>query len=318
LKSQGDKLHSALLTSLASQIGKNDPFKKIKTLIEELITRLQSEAENEAEQKSFCDKSIGEAEEKRDNSASKIEELNDQMSGLEARQEKLKVELDDLKNDIAELDKARSDADKAREEEKSENQNTVKAAKEGLEALNKAIDVLEKFYKDAGKEEVDLDFIQGPKDDAPDAGFDDGEAYQGNAKSGGVLGMLDVIKSDFERTVSETERDEDQAEQDYVAFKDESSKALKGKKNAKKDKTGQLDDVEGKLEDDDKDLTSQTEMLQNAIKELMELKPTCIDTGMSYKERVERRQDEINALKKGLCVLTKFKEYGVDNVAENC
>ena len=33
------------------------------------------------------------------------------------------------------------------------------------------------------------------------------------------------------------------------------------------------------------------------------LKPMCIDTGMSYKERVEKREEEIEALKGALCQL---------------
>ena len=37
----------------------------------------------------------------------------------------------------------------------------------------------------------------------------------------------------------------------------------------------------------------------------MELKPTCIDTGMSYEERVARREAEIDALKQALEVLSE-------------
>jgi len=322
LKSQGSKLHSALLTSIASQIASDPfssgPFKKIQTLIEELINRLKQEAANEADQKSFCDKSIGEAEEKRDSAAEKVKELNIGMASLEANRDKLKEELEGLKSEISDLDEKRSAADKMREEEKSENEATVKTAKEGLEALKTAIGILEDFYKSAKGESVDFMQSRGPEVDAPESGFDNKEAYKGNAKSGGVLAMLDVIKSDFERTISETDKAEVEAKQDHTAYKDESGVALQAAKDAKKQKTSQFDDVEEKLESSDQDLTAQAKILGNSIEELLELKPACVDTGMSYDERVERRQDEISALKKGLCVLTKFKEYGVDNVAENC
>ena len=58
------------------------------------------------------------------------------------------------------------------------------------------------------------------KDDAAEGGLDNGEVYKGNSKSSGVPGMLDVIKSDFERTMSETEKVEDEAQQGHVAFKE--------------------------------------------------------------------------------------------------
>ena len=52
-----------------------------------------------------------------------------------------------------------------------------------------------------------------------------------------------------------------------------------------------------------KDLKTASKLLDGALKNIEELKPTCIDNGMSYAERVQKREDEINALKKALCML---------------
>merc|ERR1711939_576302 len=101
------------------------------------------------------------------------------------------------------------------------NEATVTEAKEGLEAVEMAIDILDKFYKTAkNKAAVDpTALVQGPLDDMPDAGFDSGETYGGGqGAGGGVLGMLDVIKSDFIRTISKTEEAEAEAEQDHLKF----------------------------------------------------------------------------------------------------
>merc|ERR1719492_427923 len=59
LRSKGSSLRSAALTSLATEIAK-DPFAKVTQLIKELITRLEKQSAAEAEQKAWCDKSIGE------------------------------------------------------------------------------------------------------------------------------------------------------------------------------------------------------------------------------------------------------------------
>ena len=50
----------------------------------------------------------------------------------------------------------------------------------------------------------------------------------------------------------------------------------------------------------------------------MELQPACVDTGMSYKERVEAREDEIAALKKALCIFNEFEKYGPDGAGAKC
>ena len=41
-----------------------------------------------------------------------------------------------------------------------------------------------------------------------------------------------------------------------------------------------------------KDLQTNQDLVDKALEELEELKPMCIDTGMSYKERVEKREEE--------------------------
>ena len=45
-------------------------------------------------------------------------------------------------------------------------------------------------------------------------------------------------------------------------------------------------------------LGTRQKMLDDTLKELEDLKPTCVDTGMSYEERVQKREEEIDALKK--------------------
>jgi len=315
LNTQGTKLKSTLLLSLASQI-KADPFMKIKKLIQDLIERLLQEATDEANQKGFCDKAQSEAKQKRTYAAESIAELNGQMAELEAVHDKLTEELATLETEIAEIESKQEEASTMRTEEKTENEATVLEAKAGLEAVNQAIDILDKFYKTAAKEKVDLGLIQGPLDDAPDAGFGEGEAYTGaGGESGGILGMLDVIKGDFERTISATEKAEATAETEYQAFVTESSKSLAEKKMAEEQKSKQKDDAAEEYESADEDIAAQTSLLRTGIKELIELKPVCEVKPMSFEERTARRNDEIESLKKGLCVL---QQQGPDGDGGSC
>jgi len=310
LSSQGKRLKSTLLTSLASQI-RADPFAKIKKLIQELVERLLQESADEANQKGFCDKALSDAKQKRDYAAEEIKGLNTEMGQLEALDDKLTEELDTLAKEIAELEDSEEETSKLRKEEKAENEATVEEAKAGLEAVEEAIDILDKFYKTAAKEEVELEFVQGsgPADDAPDAGFDSGEAYTGaQGGGGGVLGMMDVIKSDFERTIKVTEQAEEDAEDEHRNFMTETGKSLAEKEMAVEQKTKQKDNAGEKFDKDQDDINSETEKLKTSISELLELQPTCVDTGMSYEDRVAAREDEIEALKKALCIFAHIKD----------
>jgi chromosome segregation ATPase len=312
LRTSGTKLKSTLLTGLATRIaGSEDPFAKIRQLIQELIERLMTQASMESNQKAWCDKSIGDAEQKRTYAAEKIAKLNGEMAELEALRDKLMEELETLATEIKDLKKAMKRAENQREEEKAENAATVEEAQSGLEAIEMAIDIMRKFYLTSEKATVEsFAQKQGPKEDAPET-FGNGEAYKGaQSDSTGIIGMMEVMQSDFQRTISETEKAEADAEQAHLEFMTETGKSLEAKETAETEKTGYKDDAVDKLESAQEDLDSQTDVLQTTLSELLELQPVCVDTAMTYEERVAAREDEIAALKKALCILAAYQEFG--------
>jgi chromosome segregation ATPase len=325
LEKRGKELKSTLLTELAGKITSvsksgADPFAKIKTLIQELIERLLEEAAAEANQKGWCDKATADAEQKRDYAVEEIEELNSEMARLEATRDQLNEDLTTLDTDLKALYKERNETTTTRLEDKAENEATTKEATEGLEVLEWVMGVMEKSYGTMANTKVDLSLVQAdPMEDAPDAGFKNGEAYTGaqGAKTG-IMAMLDVMKSDFARTISETAKEEAQQAKDYLEFMTQSGISVAEKEQAFTEKTAQRDEAVEKLDEADEELTSQTKILQGSLKELMELKPTCIDTGMTYEERVARREEEIASLKKAACILDAFAEYGPEGAADKC
>merc|ERR1719458_1357705 len=129
---------------------------------------------------------------------------------------------------------------------------------------------------------------------------------------------MEVMKSDFERTISETEAAEAQAEEEHLEFMTETGKSLAEKKVAVEERSAQKDDASEKLEKADDALDEQTKILETTIQELLDLKPVCVDTGMSYNERVARRKDEIAALKKALCILGAYQQYGPEGASDAC
>jgi uncharacterized coiled-coil DUF342 family protein len=321
LKSQGQQLKSPLLVALASEVANQnaaDVFAKVKVLIQELIERLLNEASNEANHQGWCSKAIADATQKRSYASDEIAELNADLADDEAKLDKLKEELGTLGSDIAELKKTLKDAADMRKAEKAENKETVTEAEAGMSATQSAITILTRFYATAAKEKVDLSLAQGPADDMPDAGFDSGEAYTGVGGEGGVVGMLEVIQSDFVRTIKETQKAESEAEEAYLELTTDTGKSLAQKEMAQGQTKKYHDSTEIKLEKDNESLTAQVTILKTSIKELLELQPACVDTGMSYADRVGKREQEIGSLKKALCILEAYASFGPDGLADAC
>merc|ERR1719420_1473149 len=303
LKSKSDQLDSPVLAALATKAAA-DPFVKIKKLIQELIERLLQEAADEANHKGWCDKEFGKAKESRAMKAEAVKGLNENLAKSEALRDKLTEEIAVLTKEIDELESALAKTTKERNDESAENAATVSEAQEGQAAVEQAIGVLEKFYKTAAKAEVFVQVSSRQVPDMPDAGFQ-GAYKGGQSASGGILGMLDVIKSDFVRTIKETEKAEKAAAKEFMEFETETKMSL-GKKTVTKDaKDGELTEVNASIDEDSTSLTAEQTLLDKSLQEIIELQPACVETGMSYEDRVAKREQEIESLKEALCALDK-------------
>merc|ERR1719217_866205 len=122
--------------------------------------------------------------------------------------------------------------------------------------------------------------------------------------SGGIMGMLEVILSDFARLQTETEMAESMAQNDYEKFMDESQEDAEVKAaemdHKEKKKLG-TDEANRNLK---KELALTQEELDKALDYYDKLKPDCVDQGLSYEDRVAMRKEEIESLKEALKILT--------------
>jgi len=312
LRKEGQSIGSLALTSLAETIAAprfdsapvTDPFKKIKGLIQKLIERLLEESRNEATKKGFCDTELGKARKDRDFRLQEANDLSADLAGLEAKEDALTLEIKQLTKDIKDESQALKETTKERKDEKKANMETLKTAKEGLEAVNEAILILRSFYKQAAKAAL----VQAsPLDeDTQGAGFSGN--YKGK-QSGmkAVFALLETIASDFDRTLRKTEEAEETAHRDFVDFDQAAQSSIAGKSTKKELDEQDLKTTKTSIKQKTDDMQTAVDLLDSALKELEELKPTCIDTGMSYSERVKKREEEMAALAKALCILDEDK-----------
>merc|ERR1719478_500721 len=195
-------------------------------MIKDLVAKLEADASAEADQKAWCDEEMEKSTSKRDENIGEMEGDLASKSSAEAKIARLEEEIAGLMAEVAELKKALNEATTLRGQEKAENTKTIADATAGLAGTTKAMKILKDFYDNAliqTKAEY-----KPPKGDAsgmtvgdlaPDSFSGD---FSGNQDAAtGIIGQLDVIKSDFEGTIDATNTAEDDAESEFNSYKDE-------------------------------------------------------------------------------------------------
>merc|ERR1711981_78762 len=150
LESQAKKLNSRILSAIAAHAA-DDPFKKVKKMIKDLIARLMEEANEEAEHKGWCDTELSTNEQTRKEKTEAVETLHAEIDQLQASIAKLTEDISELTKAVAELDAAMAKATKLRQEEKAKNTETISDAEEAQTAVAQALTVLKEFYAKAAE-----------------------------------------------------------------------------------------------------------------------------------------------------------------------
>jgi len=335
LAAEGARKHSKGLTLLAQQISA-DPFAKVKKLIDDMITRLLEEAEEDAKHEGFCDKEMGKSKITRN-------KLTEDIDGLEAAIEEGKATIQKLADDTAtltkeveELVKSMAEATDLRTEEKATNKVTVKDAQAAQKAVAAATAVLKDFYEKAatatalmqaktpnprqwglktgvkmGTDEWNAlanpnfkgTVDKGHKEDMQTFG----ESYDGQQDEAkyGILALLEVVQSDFANLEADTTAAEEAAQKAYEDFMAESKKNQAVKEKKIEMNTSDKAAAETKLQEDIADLKSTQDELLAAERYYKKLVPQCVDQGMTWEERVKARESEIASLKEALSILSQ-------------
>eukprot|EP00746_Dinoflagellata_sp_MGD_P125397 gnl/MRDRNA2_/MRDRNA2_60154_c0_seq1.p1 gnl/MRDRNA2_/MRDRNA2_60154_c0~~gnl/MRDRNA2_/MRDRNA2_60154_c0_seq1.p1 ORF type:complete len:739 (+),score=277.72 gnl/MRDRNA2_/MRDRNA2_60154_c0_seq1:91-2217(+) len=298
----------ALMLKINLGAGK-DHFVKVRGLIKDLIAKLEADAESEASQKAFCDENMKKATTDRDTAIGDVETQTANIDEAESKIAQLTEEIEILGNEIADLRKGLFEATELRNEEKADNEKTIGDSEAGLEAVKGAIEVLKEFYDNAF---MQTGFVPAGADRDGNTVRDlapEGQSgtYHGNQDAAkGIFGLLEVIQSDFERTIDKTTAEEEKAQAEFEEFEKETKKSIEDKGKEKKDKEDEKEQTEADLVEYQGKLKDAQEMLAGAKEELEKLKPLCVDTGMDWKERRARQEQEVEALKEALAILSEI------------
>jgi len=307
-----DRTGSRSLSALAARVMvAEDHFVKVRGLIKDLIAKLKADAKSEATQKGVCDKGMRKAIDDRDTANAKIEIANAKITTLTAQKNSLEDEIDTLNGNIAELKKALLEATELRAADKAENTKTIEMSQEGADSVKLALGLLQDFYKNA--------FVQTGKYTPPNADADgntvgdlapevfDSKYHGSQAESKGIVGILEVILSDFERTNGQTKKDDKESKEAFETFEKDTNGDIDKKKNRIKKAEGELADAEANILDQQQALSDAKDLLESGLGALEDLDAMCVKGEETWEERKQKREDEIEALKSALQILDEWQ-----------
>jgi len=312
VKRLAEKQHSIALEQLASRIatvlrystsGGDDPFVKVKGLIQAMIEQLMHEAEEEADEKAYCDEEMAKTEEKKGDFEDTVSKLTVTIDQAAADSTKLKEQVKVLQSELSKLAKLQASMDQARVETHTAYVAAKADLEQGLNGVRKAIEVLGNFYGAGAGEEAALlqddskfsAFMQQPK--APQ------QFEKSGGAGGGIIGILQVVESDFATNLAEEETEEADAQASYEKMTQENKITGAEKEQDVKYKTQEFTGLDKSIAELSSDRDSANTELSAVLEYYGKLRSRCIAKPETYEERKRRREAEIAGLKEALAIL---------------
>jgi len=268
-----------------------DPFAKVKTLISEMIEKLVADAKKEADHKAFCDEEMSETKAARDDKQAEVDDLSTKIDKATAKIAKLKEEVATLQEELAAIAKLQKEADELRAKEKAAFKEAKADYESGLEGVGIALQVLRDYYAAAPEGEDVAALLQARKH------------TKATGAATGIIGMLEVIESDFSKNLATITANEDQAQREYDVLTQENKVATATKTTEVEYKEKDGKETAALLAGYESDRGVAQEELDAILEYWEKLQPMCVAKPEPYAERKKRRDAEIAGLKQALEIL---------------
>jgi len=298
--------HSAALAQLASRINvvmqyggsSSDVFAKVKGLINDMIAKLEKEAEEDAAEKAYCDEEMAKTETKKAELEGEIEKLTTKIEQDASKSTGLKDDVKELQAELAAQSKEQAEMDQIRNEQHTDYSKAKKDLELGLGGIQKALEKLRAYYGGAAfvqSSTSDMTFMEQPA--MPEKHTKSTGAGQS------IIGILEVCESDFSKNLAKEEQSESDSQSEYDTQSQENKITKATKEQDIKYKTQEFKGLDKGISEltGDKD-TASTE-LAAVMEYYSKVKDRCVAKPETFEERTARRTAEIEGLKQALSIL---------------
>jgi len=279
-----------------------DPFVKVKEMITNMIARLVKEAQQEAEQKGFCDQEMAEVAKSKGIKEADIADLDTKIEKMMSKSEKLAEEAKTLSKELFEQEKAQEHADKMRAEERTIYEDASAVLEKGLEGIQTALKVLRDYYA-KGDEDEKLIQTSTSIEDSMQQSADQATSKSQTGGANAIIALLEVAESDLSKNLAELQAGEEAAQEEYDKLTQDNKVTKAAKTQDVKYKEKESKSLAKESAEFQNDLDGEKEELNAILEYETRLKPQCVAKAPSYEERKKRRDKEIAGLKNALQIL---------------
>jgi chromosome segregation ATPase len=170
-----------------------DPFSKVRGMIEAMIERLLAEAGEEADAKAFCDTEIDKSRQKQTDLTARLDMVQVRIEKAAAGKAKLQSAVKELDAEVAKIDMGTAEAIALRTKQHDDYVKTSTEYKQSADAVANAIQVLQDYYAQGAFAQV--------KRQIPGPDFGAAKTDIGTT----IISMLEVAEADFTRLLAEAE-----------------------------------------------------------------------------------------------------------------
>jgi len=303
VKALAKKMHSSALAQLASKINAvikfgggagEDPFVKVKSLIRDMIAKLQAQASTQATEKAYCDEQMAKTEAKKGELDFDISKLTAKIDKAASESAALKHDVKECQEELATLTKMQAEMDLMRREQNAAFTKAKSELEAGLQGVRKALGLLRDYY---GSSPAALLQTGARQPAAPET------HSKADGAGSSIISILEVVESDFAKNLAKEELQEEDSATEYEKVSQENSVTKSLKEQDVKYKTQNFKALDKELSELANDRSTASEELSAVLEYYGRIRERCIAKPEAYEERAARRQNEIEGLKQALEIL---------------
>jgi len=277
-------------------------FDKIISMIDQMVATLRKEESEDIAHRDRCQGSQGKnANDMADlnhdieKSAAELERMGDSETELKATVKSLEEQISETKTNLAEILSMRNTESEAFKQ-------ALKDDSDAVDLISKAIVSLSEFYK---SNKIPLALAQKKKEDpkyavdedkAPETSFSGGDYGGRKGESGGIIGILEMLKEDTQNEMKTSRADDAEAQADYAKQRAALDETLNAQTNSKVAAEQELAGVQEDIADSEEFKDSKASDLAEEQKLEASLGKDCAWVENNFDSRKEKRTAEMDGL----------------------
>jgi len=253
-----------------------DPFGKVKSMLTHMVSTLSKQMADEASQKVYCDKEMGDTQKSKAAKEYAVDKYSTRIDGQSADSMHLRGQVGVLQQEISAIMKTQRVIDHLRKSERAIFEQSMPKMKMGQDGIRKALKVLREYYSQ-------------DKDDQKDS-----DAKEGAGAN--IIGMLEVVESDFAKGIANLDEEEVVAQTQYEKQTQENKITTTVKQQDVTFKNKEIKSLSKATSESSTDLDGvQTELA--AVNEYFaKIQEECLAKPEPYEERRKRHETTLQGL----------------------